>query len=480
MAATFKDSLIGSQQSQNAIELKETKPKEFHTFIVSQPRAADSHTLSSLRAQSTESPENEKLLPPMKNVVLIIINNFLSCVSFNIVIPISAEYSRHLGGTSSFSGIIIGTPTIVALLLLYPMLKFSLAKNGRMIYKRPIIVCAIGSILGHVLYSLADYVNWLYLILISRLFFGVACTMFLYHKRYVTDKTLVSPRYRTPLATCTTLAQAMGMCVGPFLGGLLSKASAHARNRVWDKFTSGNWIMAIVWLVYLIVAAFLFKDDLETSYTDTTVDQSVITDADQNSQRLTKNGMFTMFVVSWITFTSNFTLVGYLSSIPVYTSELYGYSTFQAGNFIALNFLLISPLVLSVTFLSRHIQDRIISLGSLIVLLFGLFLHLIIHECKREYLIPYFIACLIILFSGNVVGSPSVSLLTKQLPPKFHVRGNVAVQIAISLSDTLGAIFGGAISAIKFIPVFLVCFLINALGMVFLLCIWTSIKQKVT
>ncbi|EEB09609.1 membrane transporter [Schizosaccharomyces japonicus yFS275] len=477
MVVNLEDSLAGAQ---NALELSDVKKKEVHTFIVSRPHSTVSRRSTSTQQHSSVTPENEKLLPPLKNVSLIILNNFLSCASFTVVIPISAEYSRHLGGTSSFSGIIIGMPTIVALALLYPMLRFSIAKNGRMIYKRPILICAVGNILGHVLYSLADYVNWLYLILVSRLFFGVACTMFLYHKRYVTDKTLVSPRYRTPLATCNTLAQTLGMAVGPFLGGLMSKAASHSNNRVWDKFTSGNWIMAIVWTIYFISSIFLFRDDLETIPSDPVVEGSIISDSDQTSQRLTKSGYVMMFVVSWITFVSIFTLEVYVASIPVYTNELYNYSTFQAGNFLALGFLIISPLVLLMTFLSRYFQDRIISIVGLLILLFGLILHFIIHQCKCEYLQPYFVVCLIILFSGSIVSSPSVSVLTKQLPPRYHVKGNVAVQIAISFSDTLGAFFGGAISAVKFLPTFLVCTFANALGVFFLLCIWSSIKQKVT
>lgn len=50
-------------------------------------------------------------------------------ISFFIVVSSSNEYAQHLGGTSTFSGVVIGIPTVFAGLSLLPLMKFDGGKS---------------------------------------------------------------------------------------------------------------------------------------------------------------------------------------------------------------------------------------------------------------------------------------------------------------------------------------------------------------
>ena len=79
-----------------------------------------------------------------------------------------------------------------------------------------------GSMLvGNILYGLAYYANWLYLILIGRMICGLGYTFWMYNKRYCSDPRIVGVRRRTTLAGWLVLCQGLGFSSGPFFGGLL-------------------------------------------------------------------------------------------------------------------------------------------------------------------------------------------------------------------------------------------------------------------
>jgi hypothetical protein len=151
-------------------------------------------------------------------------------MSFFIIVSSSNAYAEHLGGDATFSGVVIGIPTVFSGLILIPMTKYD--RGG---YVRPLhFICAM-AILGHILYGLAYRANWLYLILLGRIVNGFAFTGFLYTKRYCTDPRFVGMRRRTTLASFLVLGQGLGMSAGPFLGGLLYKVGF--ANRIFNGFT---------------------------------------------------------------------------------------------------------------------------------------------------------------------------------------------------------------------------------------------------
>jgi hypothetical protein len=69
-------------------------------------------------------PDPELKLPKRSSLVIMILNNCLLQMSFFIIVSSSNEYAKHLGGDSTFSGIVIGIPTVVSGLTLLPMMHY--------------------------------------------------------------------------------------------------------------------------------------------------------------------------------------------------------------------------------------------------------------------------------------------------------------------------------------------------------------------
>lgn len=170
----------------------------------------------------------------MSSLVITIMENVLAQTSFFIIVSSGSEYAKFLGGSDTFSGLVLGIPVVCSGLALIPLTRYD---RGR--YKLPLIFTCVTGILGTALYGLAYRARFLYLILISRLVLGLAFTSFLYTKRYITDGRIVGARRRTTLAGWLVIGQSAGTSVGPFIGGLLYKIGFS--NEIFNGYTSPGW-----------------------------------------------------------------------------------------------------------------------------------------------------------------------------------------------------------------------------------------------
>lgn len=163
----------------------------------------------------------------------------------------SNDYAKYLGGDSTFSGIVIGIPTVFSGLALLPLMRYDHGKRARIIhdifhdilrcllpiggYKLPLHISCAASIVGHVLYASAYAANSLYMILVGRIVSGLAFSMWMYCKRYIGDARIVGVRRRTTLAAWLVFGQGCGMAAGPFFGGLLYKVGFS--NSIFNGYT---------------------------------------------------------------------------------------------------------------------------------------------------------------------------------------------------------------------------------------------------
>jgi len=243
--------------------------------VINAPATLNVQAIHDQEAQSSPSrnhvhaPDDFRL-PKMTSLVIVLLASALLQVSFFIVVSSSNQYAAHLGGTATFSGLVIGIPTVFSGLALVPITKFD---NGG--YKRPLHFACASALLGNILYSLAYRANYLYLILIGRIVSGFGFTFWMYSKRYCSDPRIVGVRRRTMLAGWLVLGQGGGLTVGPFIGGLLyvivdeslTVVNIHSfrykigfSNAVFNGYTSPTWALAVIWAVFWIVAAVLFED----------------------------------------------------------------------------------------------------------------------------------------------------------------------------------------------------------------------------
>lgn len=467
--------------------------------------------------ESVDDIDHEELkLPKRPSLVIMIVCNILLQMSFFIVVSSSNEYAHHLGGDSTFSGVVIGIPTFISGLSLIPMMRFD---KGQ--YRMPLHVCCAASILGHVLYASAYAANWLYLILIGRMVSGVAFTSFMYTKRYCTDARFVGIRRRTTLASWLTIGQGIGMSAGPFLGGLLYKISF--KSTVFNGFTSPGWLMAGVWAIYWVAATIWFEDDPTTrpeelelepipmppspdSSTSRSMSATVTivtgrapglgTTPSQSPpitsavRRMTKTQMSVTFSMCWHAMTCFFVLGAWESNIPVFaaTAQQFGWSPFAAGNFIALGGIATVPFLLLNLFFARRTQDRNVlilgvGLGAAGLVIFLSLLYANGSASHHGYTSPlgyagFFMCWFLVALGFNLATTISVSLLSKQLPPEWNGRTSLAIQYSNYTGRVTGAIWGGSGVKVGMSGYVWLEMGIVAVGATMFTILWKNLKAK--
>ncbi|KAG6832774.1 hypothetical protein H0H87_000427 [Tephrocybe sp. NHM501043] len=421
------------------------------------PKAAPlDHARVVARAQDPELK-----LPKRASLVIMISANTLLQISFFIIVSSSNEYALHLGGTSTFSGIVIGIPTVFSGLALIP-----LARYDKGVYTLPLHIACGASILGHILYALAYYANLLYLILIGRIISGLGFTLWMYCKRYCSDPRIVGVRRRTTLAAWIVVGQGLGMSLGPFAGGLFYKVGFHGRgSAVWNGFTAPAWVMTGVWMAFWVVA-WKYYEDIPTGQRafeagpapridgDAILLQDVASTQQQSgpqpslSSRLAPQQWGVVLCMCWFAMTCFFILGAWESNIPVFGASTppFHWSPFAAGNFLALGGATTFPFLALNLLLARRTQDRLIlalgsalGLGALIT-----FLGLLSAGGKSLNYGAVFVCWWAVALGFNLASTVTMSTLSKQLPPRWNGRTSLAIQYSNYTGRVAGAVWGGS------------------------------------
>ncbi|TDL17082.1 MFS general substrate transporter [Rickenella mellea] len=414
-------------------------------------------------------------LPARSSLVIILLTNALLQISFFIIVSSSSAYAKHLGGSSTFSGLVIGVPLSMSGIALIPLMKYDQGK-----YSRPLHVCCGFMAFGHVLYGLAYHANFLYLILLGRMVQGVGFTFFMYTKRYCSDARIVGIRRRTTLAGYLVLGQGAGMSAGPFFGGLLYKVGF--KNSVFNGYSAPGWVMAGVWIAFWVAATFLYEDVQDAPRHESielpTVNVMIPVPDDQSKQpkesssrpssppvqsppspppppmehesfRTTPQQRGVIFCMCWFAMSCFFILGAWEANIPVYGSSILSslhWSPYAAGNFLALGGAATMPFLLLNLFAARRTQDRsILALGTGLGLA-GLILALILfrgHMVNVHYA-GLFVCWFLVALGFNLATTCTLSLLSKQLPPSWNARTSLAIQYSNFTGRVTGSVWGGS------------------------------------
>ncbi|KIY47682.1 MFS general substrate transporter, partial [Fistulina hepatica ATCC 64428] len=369
-------------------------------------------------------------------------------LSFFIIVSSSNEYAKYLGGDSTFSGIVIGIPTVFSAMTLIPLTRLD---KGR--YKLPLHASCAASILGHVLYACAYHANFLYLILIGRIVSGVAFSMWMYCKRFCSDGRLVGIRQRTTLAGWLVVGQAIGMSAGPFFGGLLTRIGF--ANSVFNGFTSPAWIMAGVWAVFWLCVTRWFEDVAEVESVELFLvnhsspaaqDTAGLEERSVRARDLSLAQWGVVACMSWFAMTCFFILGAWESNIPVFGADYgrLGFSPFAAGNFIALGGITTFPFLLMNLFFARRLQDRHILLTGVSCGLVGLSVFLALLRTGTVSYGSMFVCWWAIALGFNLASTVTISLVSKQLPQEWNGRMSLVVQCSNYAGRVTGAVWGGS------------------------------------
>ncbi|KAF9466820.1 major facilitator superfamily domain-containing protein [Collybia nuda] len=425
--------------------------------VLRQRTTTDATNPTNDHESNTTEVDPELKLPKLSSLVIVISANLLLQISFFIIVSSSNEYAIHLGGNSTFSGVVIGIPTVFSGLALLPLTK--LDKGG---YKIPLHLSCGASILGHILYSSAYRADFLYLILIGRIVSGFAFSFWMYCKRYCSDPRIVGVRRRTTLASWLVIGQGLGMSLGPFAGGLLYKIGFD--NPVFNGFTSPGWIMAAIWSVFWVCVIIWYEDIPKDQrafepLSISPASQSLSSEKDSTAgvsppppppapakYRMTYAQWGVVVCMCWFAMTCFFILGAWESNLPVFGADTpkFHWSPFAAGNFIALGGITTFPFLILNLFLAKRTQDRkILAMGSGL----GLSALLVFLSLLRSGKLNYgsvFMCWWAVALGFNLASTVTMALLSKQLPPSWNGRTSLAIQYSNYTGRVTGAIWGGS------------------------------------
>ncbi|OSD00295.1 MFS general substrate transporter [Trametes coccinea BRFM310] len=478
--------------------LQESASSSASASVVQPPHEAD---------ESGQEPAvNDDLkLPKMGSLAIIITSNVMLQLTFFIIVSSSNEYAQYLGGTSTFSGLVIGIPTVFSGIALLPLMR--LDQGG---YKRPLHFACASAVLGNVLYGLAYHAHWLYLILLGRIVTGFAFTFWMYNKRYCSDPRIVGLRRRTTLAGWLVLGQGIGFSLGPFVGGLLYKVGFN--NSVFNGFTSPAWIMAALWAVFWVVAAFVYEDVPKAQPASQSIPLQPISaqgtiSAEEDAKEDGSSGVTTAEVsetgdsqpppifrmnkrqwgvtvtMCWFAMTCFHILGAWEANIPVFTSSHlrsnpFHFTPFAAGNMIALGGACTIPFLLLNLHFARRVQDRhTLAMGTSIGLT-GLIIALAILGEEEVNYGSLFICWFLVALGFNIASTVTLSLLSKQLPGEWNGRVSLAIQYSNYTGRVTGAVWGGAGVKVGMLSYVGMQVAFVGIGYIMFVTLWKQLKAK--
>ena len=312
----------------------------------------------------------------------------------------------------------------------------------------------------------------------------------MYSKRYCSDSRIIGLRRRTTLASWLVVGQAFGFSAGPFFGGLLYKIGFH--NKVFNGVTSPGWIMAGIWALFWALSNVIFKDvaplpsrprleevdNIELS-TINAADQAQIQSAEHAPRhRISPQQWGVIICMCYYAMTCFFILGSWEANIPVFTAKIFGYTPYNAGNFIALGGVTSFPFLFLNVWYARRIQDRVIlgvgtSLGFT-----GIIIMLAILLSDRVTFGSLFICWFLVALGFNLASTCTLSLLSKQLPGELNNRVSMAIQYSNYTGRVTGAILGGAGVKIGMVNYAVIQIVVVALGGVMYMTLWRQLKAK--
>ncbi|KAI0307521.1 major facilitator superfamily domain-containing protein [Multifurca ochricompacta] len=423
------------------------------------------------------SDHGELKLPKMRSLVIMIFTNVLLQTTFFIIVSSGSKYAEHLGGSATFSGLVIGVPTVISGITLIPLVR----RDGGA-YKFALHLCCAAALVGSILYGLAYRAHFLYLILIGRIVMGVSFAQFMYTKRYCSDPRIVGVRQRTTLAGWLVVGQSAGFTVGPFVGGLLYKIGFG--NAIFNGYTGPGWIMAAVWLVFWVVITVLFEDvphryltplpHIDRRVTETSSQQHAPSPQHPSSETHPTGTMFPSHLVEsaphppatelsndaplrvsvrqwavtatmcWFAMTCFFVLGAWEANIPIFSARAFDASPFAAGNLIALGGVCTFPFMFANVVLARRVQDRHILAAGCALGLFGLLVAMAVITTGHATFGNLFASWFFVALGFNLASTVTLSLLSKQMPHSWNGKISLFIQYSNYSGRVSGAVWGGA------------------------------------
>jgi MFS family permease len=293
--------------------------------------------------------------------------------------------------------------------------------------------------------------------MVGRLFSGFGSARAL-NRRYIADT--YPSRERTAASAAFVTAGALGTSAGPAIAATLYYIIPESSvNPFWQVENVPCWVMAGIWAVYLVCLYYFFKEPPRTIASEFVSSSRLKLSTSYESERrsLLGNGSglapvrplyrnIPVMMTFLIYFVLKFLLESLLSSTATLTDLYFEWEGNVAGTYLAVLGLLVLPANGVVAFLAQSYDDRELMLATECFMLTGCLA--ILHYVGTTYTMEqYMLGSFLIFVSTNALEGPTMSLLSKTIPP-YYSRGVLNVGLLATEAGTLGRAVGDIILTI--------------------------------
>lgn len=401
---------------------------------------------------STLSEDHVEQKYHFMSLLLNLVNTFLYMANTYIIVPTADDYSISLGAAATVCGVVIGS---MAIAQVFSSVYFSAWSNRS--YLRPLVFSSVVLLIGNTLYALAYDLNSIAVLLIGRLFCGLGSARAV-NRRYISD--CVPLKLRMQASAGFVSASALGMACGPALACLF-QTDFKVYKLTFNEDTLPGWVMAILWLVYLLWLRISFREPPQETKENLAAEEansaqlannavengclqplllkSAAKQQDQNEDQefddgeedseeshkpatslasayrlLTPNVKVQLFVY----FMLKYVMEILLAESSVITARYFIWSTSRIAIFLACLGLTVLPVNIIVgNYISNIFEERQLLLASEIMLCIGILLsfHILI-----PYSVPQYVGSALIIFvSAEVLEGVNLSLLSRVMSSRL-------------------------------------------------------------
>lgn len=163
---------------------------------------------------------------------------------------------------------------------------------------------------------------------------------------------------------------------------------------------------------------------------------------------------FSVFTMCWFSMVNFLVLGAWESNLPVFGRIRFGWSEYNAGNVIALGGVATLPILFTLVFVAKWIQDRLILAVGLLFGLLGLSLHMGSLESPAKSAVgilassspinfgSLFTSWFFVALGYNMLTTVTLSLLSKQIPAKYNGLTSTVIQLSNYTGRITGALWG--------------------------------------
>lgn len=289
------------------------------------------------------------------SLYLNLLSTFLFMVNYYVVLPTSGAYCKALGADESFSGVTMGILPLAACLA---AAAYSYATQYT--YRVPLIVAGLLCMGGNMLYAAAQPLDSLAVVILGRVVVGMGGARVV-NRRYIADHVDLS--YRTEASAAFVGFTALGMAVGPGLAALISLIPPFSfAGMPFNSMTNPGYVMCAAWLPFTVTVALCFRDpprptqftkevktrpnmsrtssawELLRQGTVSKFDDNLdpLVDTVQDGESVPPSRHLAVAVLLWVYLVDKLAAEAWLTSVPLTTAALFGWTERDVGLFICL------------------------------------------------------------------------------------------------------------------------------------------------